>query len=226
MDLIELTSGNRVYSSAMTVGGVRRDLNEADFPKIKATLEDLRKKLPGYRDSYQNNKSLRLRMQGVGQLSREDALKLCVVGPVARGSGVDIDVRKDEPYEAYAEIPFKEIVYTEGDTWARQNVRMDEVEESINLIEYALDHLPSGQIRVKVPRVVVAGEATNRVEAPRGELSYYVRSNGTMNPDRVKVRTPTYANIPAFLKTAVGQNLADCPVNFVSLDPCFSCTDR
>jgi Ni,Fe-hydrogenase III large subunit len=226
MDLIELTSGNRVYSSAMTVGGVRRDINETDFPKIKATLEELRKKLPTYRDSYQNNKSLRLRMQGVGQLSREDAMKLCVVGPVARGSGVDIDVRKDEPYEAYGEIPFKEIVYTEGDTWARQNVRMDEVEESINIIDYAIDHLPTGPIRIKVPHVVAAGEAINRVEAPRGELIYYVKSNGTMNPDRVKVRTPTYANIPAFLKTAIGQNLADCPVNFVSLDPCFSCTDR
>jgi Ni,Fe-hydrogenase III large subunit len=226
MDLIELTSGNRVYSSAMTVGGVRRDINEADFPKIRATLEDLRKKLPNYRETYENNKSLRLRMQGVGVLSKEDAIKLCVVGPVARASGVDIDVRKDEPYEAYGEIPFKEIVYTEGDTWARQNVRMDEVEESINIIEYALDHLPTGAIRVRVPRVVLAGEAANRVEAPRGELFYYIKSNGTMNPDRVKVRTPTYANIPSFLKTAVGQNLADCPINFVSLDPCFSCTDR
>jgi formate hydrogenlyase subunit 5 len=226
MDLIELTSGNRVYSSAMTVGGVRRDFKEADFPKIKATLEELRKKVPTYRDTYENNKSIRMRMQGVGVLSREDALKLCVVGPVARASGVDIDVRKDEPYEAYGEIPFKEIVYTEGDTWARMNVRMDEIEESINIIEYALDHLPTGPFRVKVPRVVVAGEATNRVEAPRGELFYYVKSNGTMSPDRVKVRTPTFANIPSFLKTAIGQNLADCPVNFVSLDPCFSCTDR
>ena len=226
MDLIELTSGNRVYSSTMAIGGVRRDLKETDFPKIKATLEDLRKKMPGFRETYQNSRSIRLRLQGVGVLSREDALKLCVVGPVARGSGVDVDVRKDVPYEAYGEIPFNKVVYTEGDAWARMNVRMDEITESINIIEYALDHLPAGPIKEKTPRIVPAGEAISATEAPRGELFYYVRSNGTMNPDRVKVRTPTYANLPSFLKTAIGQNLADCPVNFVSLDPCFSCTDR
>jgi len=226
MDLIELTSGNRVYSSLMTVGGVRRDLRETDIPKIKTTLVDLRKKLPFYRKVYEGEPSIRARMQNVGVLKREDALKLCVVGPVARGSGVNIDVRKDEPYEAYGEIPFKEIVYTEGDTWARMNVRMDEVEESINIIEYAIDHLPAGPFRVKAPRVVPVGEAVNRVEAPRGELFCYVRSNGTAFPERVKVRTPTYANIPAFLKTAIGENIADVPPNFVSLDPCFSCTDR
>ena len=226
MDLIELTSGNRVYSSLMTVGGVRRDLKDSDIPKIKTTLADLRKKLPFYRQIYEDEPSIGARMRNVGVLKREDALKLGVVGPVARGSGVDIDVRKDEPYEAYGEIPFKEIVYTAGDTWSRMNVRMDEVEESINIIEYAIDHLPTGPFRVKAPRVVPAGEAVNRVEAPRGELFYYVKSNGTAFPDRVKVRTPTFANIPAFLKTAIGENIADIPPNFVSLDPCFSCTDR
>jgi Ni,Fe-hydrogenase III large subunit/Ni,Fe-hydrogenase III component G len=226
MDLIELTSGNRVYSSLMTVGGVRRDIKDTDIPKIKSTLKDLRGKLPFYRQIYENEPTLKLRMKNVGILKREDALKLSVVGPVARGSGVDIDVRKDEPYEAYGEIPFKEIVYTSGDTWARMNVRMDEVEESINIIDYAVDHLPSGPFRIDTARSVPAGEAVNRVEAPRGELFYYVRSNGTDMPDRVKVRTPTFANIPSFLKTAIGESIADVPANFVSLDPCFSCTDR
>ncbi len=226
MDMMELLTGNRVISSAMTIGGVRRDLKENDIPKIRAILNDLRKRLPFYTQVYHDEPSIRARMQNVGTLKREDALKLGVVGPVARASGVDIDVRKDEPYEAYGEIPFKIITYTEGDTWARMNVRMDEVEESIKIIEYALDQLPAGAFRVKVPRVVPAGEAVNRVEAPRGELFYYVRSNGTAQPERVKVRTPTFANIPAFLTTAVGKPLADVPPNFVSLDPCFSCTDR
>jgi Ni,Fe-hydrogenase III large subunit/NADH:ubiquinone oxidoreductase subunit C len=226
MDLIELTSGNRVYASLMTIGGVRRDLKESDIPRIKTTLEDLRKKLPFYRQIYGNEASIKARMQNVGVLKREDAIKLGVVGPVARGSGYDIDVRKDEPYEAYGEIPFKEIVYTTGDTWARMNVRMDEVEESINIIQYAVDHLPAGPFRVVVPRNVPIGEAVSRNEAPRGELFYYVRGNGTANPERVKVRTPTFANIPSFLKTAIGENIADVPPNFVSLDPCFSCTDR
>jgi NADH-quinone oxidoreductase subunit D len=86
--------------------------------------------------------------------------------------------------------------------------------------------MPSGAFRVKVPRVVVAGEAVNHVEAPRGELFYYVKSQGTAYPERVKVRTPTFANIPAFINIAVGGNIADVPPSFVSLDPCFSCTDR
>jgi NADH-quinone oxidoreductase subunit D len=226
MDLIEIVTGNRVISSSLTVGGVRRDIKDTDIPKIKTVLTDLRKKLPFYKEIYENEPSLKMRMQKVGTLSKEDALKLCVVGPVARGSGVDIDVRKDEPYEAYGEIPFKVITYTAGDTWSRMNVRMDEVEESINIIEYALDNMPAGAYRVKVPRVVPAGEAVNRVEAPRGELFYYVKSNGTAYPERVKVRTPTFANIPSFLKTAIGESIADIPPNFVSLDPCFSCTDR
>ena len=226
MDLIELTSGNRVYSSLMTVGGVRRDITNEQIPKIKSVLSDLHGKMPFYRKIYEEEPTLRLRMKDVGTLSREDALKLSVVGPVARGSGVDMDLRKLQPYAAYGEIPFNQIVYTDGDTWARMNVRLDEVEESIKIIDYALDHLPSGPIRVDVPRSVPTGEAISCIEAPRGELFYYVRSNGTDMPDRVKIRTPTFANIPAFLKTAIGESIADVPSNFVSLDPCFSCTDR
>ena len=226
MDLIELTSGNRVYASLMTIGGVRRDLKSEDIPKIKSVLKTLRGQLPFYRKIYSDEPTLRLRMKDVGVLSRKDALALSVVGPVARGSGVDIDVRKDEPYEAYGEIPFKAIVYRDGDTWARMNVRMDEVEESINIIEYVVDHLPTGPIKINLPRSVQVGEAVNRVEAPRGELFYYVKANGTDKPERVKVRTPTFANLPSFLKTAIGESIADVPANFVSLDPCFSCTDR
>jgi Ni,Fe-hydrogenase III large subunit/Ni,Fe-hydrogenase III component G len=226
MDVTEILTGNRVISSSMTVGGVRRDLKEEHIPRVKTALNDLRKRLPFYVNMYRDEPSIRARMQNVGTLKREDALKLGVVGPVARGSGVDIDVRKDEPYEAYGEIPFKEITNSAGDTWARMNVRMSEVEESIKIIEYALDNLPSGPFRVRVPRVVPPGETVNRVEAPRGELFYYVKSNGTAMPERVKVRTPTFANIPAFLTTAIGETLADVPPNFVSLDPCFSCTDR
>jgi formate hydrogenlyase subunit 5 len=226
MDLIEITSGNRVYGSLMTVGGVRRDLNDTDVPKIRTVLKDLRGKLPFYRKIYRDEPTIGLRMKNVGVLKREDALKLAVVGPVARGSGVDIDVRKDDPYEAYGEIPFKMIVYDTCDTWARMNVRMDELDESINIIEYALDHMPSGPIKLDLPRSVPVGEAVNRVEAPRGELFYYVKSNGTDMPERVKIRTPTYANIPSFLQTAIGESIADVPANFVSLDPCFSCTDR
>jgi Ni,Fe-hydrogenase III large subunit/Ni,Fe-hydrogenase III component G len=226
MELTELLTGNRVISSAMTIGGVRRDLKETDIPKIKTALANLKKKMEFYRQLYENEPTLKMRTQNVGTLTKEDALKLCVVGPVARGSGVNMDVRKDEPYEAYGEIPFKLITYNTGDSWARLMVRLDEINESINIINYAIDNMPKGPYRVRVPRVVLAGEAVNRVEAPRGELFYYVKSNGTAYPERVKVRTPTFANIPAFIKIAEDGNIADVPASFVSLDPCFSCTDR
>jgi len=226
MDLIELTCGNRVYESIITMGGVRRDLNEADSSKIVGVLENLRAKIPFYKQLYENELTIKARMKGVGVLKCEDAINLGVVGPVARASGYAIDVRKDAPYEVYDEIPFKKIVYTEGDVWARMNVRMDEVEESINIIEYALNNMPKGAIKVDVPREILKGEAINVCEAPRGELFYYVKSNGTEMPERVKVRTPTFANLPSFFKTAIGGSIADVPANFVSLDPCFSCTDR
>jgi Ni,Fe-hydrogenase III large subunit/NADH:ubiquinone oxidoreductase subunit C len=226
MDLIELTSGNRVYGSQITIGGVRRDLTATEIPKIREGMKNLRNQLPFYYKVYREEPSIRLRMSEVGVMSREDAIKLACVGPVARGSKYDTDIRKDIPYEAYGDIPFKEIVYESGDVWARMNVRLDEVEESINIIEYALDHLPSGPFKIEQPRTVPVGDAVCSLEAPRGELFYYVKGNGTDMPDRVKIRTPTFANIPSFLKSAIGESIADVPSNFVSLDPCFSCTDR
>jgi Ni,Fe-hydrogenase III large subunit len=226
MDLTELLTGNRVISSSVTIGGVRRDLKEIHTPQIKNRLITLREKIEFYKNLFDCEPSLKMRTMNVGTLSREDAIKLSVVGPVARASSVSMDVRKDEPYEAYGEIPFKLVTRSEGDTYARLMVRLDEITESINIIDYSLDHMPQGPYRIKVPRVVPVGEAVNRVEAPRGELFYYIKSNGTAYPERVKVRTPTFANIPTFLKTAIGGNIADVPANFVSLDPCFSCTDR
>ena len=179
-----------------------------------------------YKHLFENDPTLKMRTKNVGVLSKQDALKLCVVGPVARGSGINMDVRKDDPYAAYDEIPFNMVTYSEGDSWARLMVRLDEISESINIIDYALDHLQGGPYRVRVPRIVPSGEAISRVEAPRGELFYYVKSNGTAYPERVKVRTPTFANILSFVQIAEGGNVADVPASFASLDPCFSCTDR
>ena len=226
MDIVEWLTGNRVIASFVTIGGVRRDLREEMIPKIKTELANLKKKMSFYKHIFESDPTLRMRTKNVGVLSKRDALKLCVVGPVARGSGVEMDVRKDEPYAAYGEIPFNMVTYREGDSWARLIVRLDEISESINIIDYALDNLPSGPYRIRVPRIVPEGEALNRVEAPRGELFYYVKSNGTAYPERVKVRTPTFANILSFIRIAEGGNIADVPASFVSLDPCFSCTDR
>jgi Ni,Fe-hydrogenase III large subunit/NADH:ubiquinone oxidoreductase subunit C len=226
MDIVEWLTGNRVIASFITIGGVRRDLQAESIPGIKAQLAGLKKKMGFYRHLFESDPTLKMRTKNVGVLSKQDALKLCVVGPVARGSDVNMDVRKDEPYAAYGEIPFNMVTYSDGDSWARLMVRLDEISESINIISYVLDNLPSGPYRVRVPRIVPAGEAISRVEAPRGELFYYVKSNGTAYPERVKVRTPTFANILSFVRIAEGGNIADVPASFVSLDPCFSCTDR
>jgi len=226
LDLVELLTGNRVLASFITIGGVRRDVKESAILETKKVIATLKEKLGFYREIFEDDPTFKARTKNVGVLRREDALKLCVVGPVARGSDVRIDVRKDDPYAAYDEIPFKIVVRSECDSWARFMVRLEEIGESIKIIDYAIDNLPSGPYRIRVPRVVPAGEAIGRVEAPRGELFYYVKSNGTSYPERVKIRTPTFSNIFSFVHIAKGCNIADVPVIFSSLDPCFSCTDR
>jgi formate hydrogenlyase subunit 5 len=226
MDIIERITGNRLMSGFNTIGGVRRDIDPNTVEKILKTVKDVRKRAVFYKNVFEEDATLRLRTEGVGVLTREDALKLCVVGPVLRGSGVASDVRKDDPYAAYKEIPFNVVCYKECDTWARLMVRVDEVLESLDIIDYALSHLPGGRLRVRVQRKIPEGEAVSRVEAPRGELIHYVKSDGTAYPYRVKVRAPTLANLMAFPVAIRGAYIADIPSVMGSLDPCFSCTDR
>jgi NADH-quinone oxidoreductase subunit D len=226
MDIIERITGNRLMSGFNTIGGVRRDIAPNAVEKALKTVKAVRKRAVFYKNVFEEDATLRLRTEGIGVLSREDALKLCVVGPVLRGSGVASDVRKDEPYAAYEEIPFNVISYNECDTWARLMVRADEVLESLDILEYAFAHLPSGRLRVRVKRKIPEGEAVSRVEAPRGELIHYVKSDGTAYPYRVKVRAPTLANLLAFPDIIKGGYVADIPSVMGSLDPCFSCTDR
>ena len=226
MDIVERITGNRLMSGFNTIGGVRRDINPNTVEKTLQMIKAVRKRAVFYKNVFEEDATLRLRTEGIGVLSREDALKLCVVGPVLRGSGVASDVRKDDPYAAYEEIPFNVISYDECDTWARLMVRAEEVMESLDIIEYALSHLPSGRLRVRVQRKIPEGEAVSRVEAPRGELIHYVKSDGTAYPYRVKVRSPTLANLLAFPSIIRGGYIADIPSVMGSLDPCFSCTDR
>ncbi|PVX26965.1 MAG: hypothetical protein CW716_04685 [Candidatus Bathyarchaeum sp.] len=226
MDIIERITGNRLMSGFNTIGGVRRDIDPNAIEKTLKMIKAVRKRAVFYKNVFEEDATLRLRTEGIGVLSREDALKYCVVGPVLRGSDVASDVRKDDPYAAYGEIPFNVIRYKECDTWARLMVRAEEVLESLDIIEYALGHLPSGRLRVRVQRKIPEGEAVSRVEAPRGELIHYVKSDGTAYPYRVKVRAPTLANLIAFPDIIKGGYIADIPSVMGSLDPCFSCTDR
>jgi formate hydrogenlyase subunit 5 len=226
MDIIERITGNRLMSGFNAIGGVRRDIAPNTVEKALKGVEEVKKRAKFYKTVFEEDATLRLRTEGVGVLSKSDALKLCVEGPVVRGSGIDVDVRKDDPYAAYEEIPFNAICYNEGDCWARLMVRVEEVVESLDIIDYALRNLPGGRLRVRVQRKQPEGEAVSRVEAPRGELIHYVKSDGTAYPYRVKVRSPTLANLVAFPEIIRGAYIADIPAVIGSFDPCFSCTDR
>ncbi len=165
------------------------------------------------------------RSRGVGVLSREDAWALGVVGPVARGSGLDIDVRKNTPYLVYPDLYFDIVKEQDGDVWSRAMVRVREVFESIRLLRQCLDKLPDGPLAVHMERIPES-ESVARSEAPRGELIYYLQTNGTDTPARLKWRVPSYMNWEALTVMMKDCQLADIPVIVNSIDPCVSCTER
>ncbi|MCL6451502.1 MAG: nickel-dependent hydrogenase large subunit [Acetobacteraceae bacterium] len=225
-DVLEMISGNRVNYAINTVGGVRRDLDPSVVEKTLRAIDLLEERTHYYQKVATGETTFMARMRGVGKLSREKALELCAVGPFARASGVDIDVRRDDPYAAYNEIPFQVIVLDWGDVLARAVVRVLELYQSYNIVRYALKSLPDGPVAVKAPRKVPPGEVVSRYEAPRGEDIHYIRSNGTEMPERVKVRAPTLGNLPAVVESLKGGYVADIPITVASIDPCLSCTDR
>jgi NADH-quinone oxidoreductase subunit D len=231
MDVIEDFTGNRVTYALVTIGGVRRDLPQEKAEKMLRVMDALEETVKKYKEMCLNEKTIRMRCDGVGVLRKEDAIALCAMGPTTRASGVPFDVRADDPHAAYDEIPFKVVTYDTCDVTARILVRIDETLESINIVREAVKKMPSGPIRARLPRVIPVGEGIGRTEAPRGEVIHYVRSTGAERPFRWKVRAPTLANllsIPVML-TSKGDYvvyIADVPITFASIDPCLSCTDR
>jgi len=227
MDLLETMSGNRVHYSANVLGGVKFDLTDEAATAILKGVDFLEERTHHYRKVVSEDAFFLQRTRGVGTMSREEALQLGVVGPTARASGVARDVRVDSPYIAYADFPAEIQLLTAGDLEARFLVRLDELLDSFRLIRVLLAKLPAGELTARrMPRKLKPGEVISRVEAPRGELFYYIRSTGGEQPDRVKVRTPTLCNMGSVLTQTVGHNLADVPMILVGIDPCFSCNDR
>jgi len=224
----ELLTGNRIISDYVWPGGVRRDVDDIVRDKMLKQLDYLEQRVRWYRRVYEENQLLRKRLEGVGKLRSSEARDLGVSGPVARASGVAIDVRRNECYAWYDRVEFNVVVRDEGDSLARMLVRLDELLESINIVRQVLQKLPCGSINsLRAPlRRVRAGEAISRVEAPRGELMYYVASRGGVKPYRVRIRTPSMLNIFNTTQIYRGLTLADVPVVLASLDPCISCIDR
>ncbi|MHC1600722.1 MAG: hydrogenase large subunit [Candidatus Nezhaarchaeales archaeon] len=228
MDLVEIITGNRVMSAYNIIGGVRRNISDFEISEIKKALGSMAERIRHYKKVFMEDPTIRARCVNVGYLSRARTLALGAVGPTARGSGVEIDVRTEEPYAAFDEVPYTAVVYDEGDSWARLMVRIDETLESIKIIEQCLDRMPLGPVKVPVPEAAPrTAEGFSVTEAPRGELLHHVYAKeGEDKPIRYRVRTPTYANIPAVCEMLKGGYIADIPVTLVSIDPCFSCTDR
>lgn len=226
MDLLESIAGNRVHYSANLLGGVKCDVSEDAANRIREGVHFLEERIYHYLEVVTTDRVFVKRARGVGITTQEQAEALGVTGPVARASNVARDLRVDAPYAAYDLFPVKMYVASAGDLEARFKVRLYEMIESVRLICEVLDHMPESELTVRMPRKIKAGEAIMRVEAPRGELFYYVKSAGGETPERVKVRTPTLANIASVAVLTLGSQLADVPMILVGVDPCFSCNDR
>lgn len=227
----EIVTGARVMADYMMVGGVRRDIDDVKRDKLRKLISELRPRVEYYRKVFEEDETILKRLIDVGRLKPVDVTSHGLLGPVARASGVKIDTRASDRYDAYNEIPFNVVTRNEGDSWARMMVRWDEVLEAINMVEYILEKLPSDGNPVpdekKLPRKFPLGEAYTRVEAQRGELTYYVMSDGKgMNPYRVKIRTPSFNNIINTGFMYIGHTIPDLPVILTSLDPCVSCMER
>jgi NADH-quinone oxidoreductase subunit D len=159
-------------------------------------------------------------------MTPEQAVRIGAIGPTARASGLNRDVRVNAPYAGYVDFPVQIVTAQGGDLLARTIVRVNELFESIRLIRLIIEKLPPGELTVRMPRRVPEGAVVSRVEAPRGELFYYMRSGGGDKPERVKVRTPSICNWATVMAVAIGHNLADMPMLLAGIDPCFSCSDR
>ncbi len=164
--------------------------------------------------------------RAVGIMSRDDVERMGVVGPTARASGVARDIRLEAPYGSYTHFPVSAVYETAGDLEAKFIVRIKELLVTNKAILTILDNLPAGDLTTRFPRKIPAGETVSRVEAPRGEVFYYIKSAGGEKPDRIKVRTPSICNFSSVIKLVVGHQLADVPLILAGIDPCFSCNDR
>ena len=224
LDIFEETTGGRVIFSVCDIGGVRKDISAEVLKKIVGILGQVDKELKALTEVFLRDTSVKSRTKGVGILSKQAAFDLGAVGPMARASGIDMDMRT-QGYAAYDKLNFTPITDTKGDCYARTKVRIKEIFQSIDLIKQCVELIPEGEIKVKVignPN----GEYFTRIEQPRGEVVYYAKGNGSKFLDRMRVRTPTFANVPALLETLKGCSLADVPILILTIDPCISCTER
>jgi NADH-quinone oxidoreductase subunit D len=226
MNLLEELTGNRVNYSICVLGGVKQDILPEHRVSIHKALDFLEERIRYYLDLVTSDTAFLQRTRNIGTMSLEEAKLFGALGPTARASGVKRDVRVDAPYGAYKRFPVSIVTAEHGDLEARFVVRMKELLVTCATIRTIVDNLPEGELAVRFPRKIPAGETVSRVEAPRGEAFYYIKSGGGESPVRLKIRTPSLCNWTSVLNKAVGHQLADVPMLIAGMDPCFSCNDR
>jgi len=251
--LFEMVSGQRMMTSYFRVGGLALEVPLGFFERVKRFIDAFPGHIDEYEDLLTQNPIWTGRTKGVGKITYEDAIALGLSGGVARGSGVDWDLRRDMPYSSYDQFDFKVPLATEGDVFARYVIRVQEMRESTKIIQQALAGMPEGPIKADAPKVVLpdrekmktqmealiyhfkivtegftvpAGEVYQGVESPRGEMGYYIVSDGTAKPYRVHMRSPSFANLNAILPMCQGQLIADVVAAIGSIDIVLGDVDR
>ena len=227
LDLFEALSGNRVMHGCNRIGGVKWNISEEQARSALGALTYLDTAADKIAKAILKDGNIAERCKGVGSLSKEDAIRLGAVGPNARASGVPEDTRVMCKYAAYGDFDLEPQIAKDGDVVAQVLVRLAELKQSIWLTKELFTNLPDGPIQAEYDGdVIPPGRSVGRVEAPRGELIHYVETNGTNFFERIKIRSPTLANIPSYVPKLIGCQVADIPIIAASIDPCFSCTDR
>lgn len=220
VDLFEMVSGQRLTYNYMRVGGVSQDLPGEFLPALRKFLDQMPRFIDEYDRLLMQNEILLARTKGVGILPPEQAMNSGASGPVLRGSGVKWDIRKGDPYSIYDRFEFDIPTGTTGDCYDRYRVRVEEMRQSLRIIEQAAKQIPSGPVRSKVPHLVrpPAGETYARIEAPKGELGFYLVSDNSIAPYRCHIRAPSLINLTALREMIRGWKVADAIVIFGSID--------
>ncbi|MDD6222946.1 MAG: nickel-dependent hydrogenase large subunit [Lachnospiraceae bacterium] len=225
LDLMEMTTGGRLIYSVLKVGGVLRDISPEMQKKILDDLNEIEKETRDMTKTFLDDYSVQTRLKGVGVLTKQQAHDVGACGPMARASGIACDMRM-RGYEAYADLGFEPVVSQDGDSYARCEVRTNEIFASIELVRRAFAKMPKEGDLATAFKGNPNGEYFARIEQPRGEAIFYSEGHGKPTLDRFRLRTPTFANLQALCETLKGAEYADVPILILTIDPCISCTER
>ncbi len=228
LNILEMTTGARLTTNAFRVGGLAADIPDGFAAKTRAFCDIIGGRIKEYEGLLSANRIWLARTRGIGAIPADDAIAIGLSGPSLRGSGVKWDLRKASPYEAYDRFEFDIPVGANGDTYDRYQVRLEEMRQSRRIILQALDGMPEGDFRAKVPRVLKPppGEVYHSIEAPKGELGFYLVSDGSANPYRVRIKGPSFFNLQAMRRLCVGHFVADVVAIIGTLDIVLGEIDR